>query len=84
LNNICVDPQLLNLYRTQVNPDGYRRTRNLPALRNGQPIGTAWIDSMQIAVRDRGQFMDPRSQKEWWRQYPQPGTLRLNIEHTTE
>ncbi|MFQ5577952.1 MAG: hypothetical protein ACE5G8_13290, partial [Anaerolineae bacterium] len=66
IENVCVDPNLLALYRAQINPDGTRKTGKLPALSNGQALGTALTDEMQFAIRDRGTFMDPRSSKDWW------------------
>jgi hypothetical protein len=65
--DFCVDANLLALYRQQVGPDGYRVSGyQLPALSNGQAIGVAASSSVKIAIRDRGAFMDPRSQKDWW------------------
>jgi hypothetical protein len=71
LVNICVDPNLLALYRAQIGPDGYRKLNNgayrLPALRNDQALGTALGQGIGVAIRDRGSFLDPRSRKDWWR-----------------
>jgi len=66
LENICVDPNLLALYRAQVGPDGYRASANLPSLRNGQPLGTAAGGEVIVGVRDNASWMDPRSRKDWW------------------
>ncbi|RLT45503.1 MAG: hypothetical protein DWI57_00445 [Chloroflexi bacterium] len=63
LESLCVDANLLALYR-QANTDG---RGNLPALRNGDVLGTARSAEVLVAVRDRGTFMDPRSRKDWWR-----------------
>lgn len=63
LESLCVDPNLLALYR-QANADGRSA---LPALRNGEVLGTGRGASLLVAVRDRGTFMDPRSRKDWWR-----------------
>lgn len=63
LESICVDPNLLALYR-QANADG---RGNLPGLHNGAVLGTARTSEVLVAVRDRGEFMDPRSRKDWWR-----------------
>ena len=63
LESVCVDPNLLALYR-QANADG---RGNLPALHNGDVLGTARAGEVLVAVRDRGEFMDPRSRKDWWR-----------------
>ncbi len=64
LMNLCVDPNLVALYRAQLN-GGRRATGYLPAVRNAQPIGTA-TGALIVAVRDRGAFLDPRSRKDWW------------------
>lgn len=60
--NVCTDPALLNLYRS-LNAAGRSR---LPALRPGQPFGRARGTEIQVAVRDTGAFMDPRSRRDWW------------------
>jgi hypothetical protein len=62
LTNLCVDPNLLALYRSS-NSAG---RSYLPALRNEEVLGTA-AGSLLVAVRDRGVFLDPRSRKDWWR-----------------
>lgn len=62
LDNFCVDPNLLFQYRT-ANADGRWQ---LPGLHNGDPVGTA-NGELLIAIRDRGIFMDPRSEADWWR-----------------
>ncbi len=64
MEDICVDPVLVSLYR-MLNDAGRHR---LPALRNGDPIGTA-DNQAKVAVRDTGSFMDPRSRKDWWQGY---------------
>jgi hypothetical protein len=65
LMNLCVDPNLVALYRAQT-AGGKRATSNLPALRNDQQIGVAGAGPLIVAVRDRGVFLDPRSRKDWW------------------
>lgn len=62
---VCVEPRLLALYRQL---DAAGRTR-LPALRAGDAFGTAAADAVRLAIRDTGEFMDPRSRKDWWRGY---------------
>ena len=62
LENVCVDANLLALYR-QLNAAG---RSELPALRPGQPIGRAPGSKIDAAIRDSGSFLDPRSQKDWW------------------
>jgi hypothetical protein len=63
LENLCVDPNLLALYRAS---DRQGRA-SLPALRNGETLGFAGGGEIQVATRDNGSFMDPRSAKDWWR-----------------
>jgi hypothetical protein len=62
VENVCVDPALLALYRS-ANAAG---RASLPALAAGQPIGTAASKEIHMAVRDTGSFLDPRSRKDWW------------------
>lgn len=66
VENVCVEPRLLSLYRG-LNASG-RRT--MPAVYGGQPIGRATGDEVGVTVRDTGSFMDPRSRKDWWRRFP--------------
>lgn len=72
LENICVDPNLLALYRAQRDANGWHVTGQLPALRNNQALGTAPSGGGEIraAIRDNGAFMDPRSRKDWWQGLP--------------
>lgn len=65
LSGLCVEPSLLTLYRTL---DAAGRAQ-LPALTTGQALGRTRSDSVLVAIRDSGRFMDPRSQKDWWRTY---------------
>ena len=62
LENICVDANLLALYR-QLNAAG---RSELPALWPGQPLGRAPGSEIDAAIRDSGAFLDPRSRKDWW------------------
>ena len=62
LENVCVDPGLLALYQ-QLNAAG---RSELPALFPGQPLGRAVGTELDVAVRDGGSFLDPRSRKDWW------------------
>ncbi len=62
VEGICVDPDLLALYRFW-NQAGRSR---LPALRAGQAFGRARGVEIGVAIRDSGSFMDPRSRKDWW------------------
>jgi hypothetical protein len=63
LEEIQVDVGLLALYEAL---DSAGRTQ-LPALANGERLGYASSTGvLRIAIRDTGQFMDPRSRKDWW------------------
>ena len=62
LENLCVEPRLLAFYR-YLNDAGRRQ---LPALRNGQPLGTANGPQILAGIQDSGAWMDPRSRKDWW------------------
>jgi hypothetical protein len=62
VENICVDPNLLSLYQS-TNAAGRAR---LPALFSGQGVGRAIGNEIQVAIRDTGSFMDPRSHSDWW------------------
>ena len=62
VEKVCVDPNLLALYR-QANDAG---RSHLPALRDGETWGTARGEEILVAIRDRGTFMEPRSRKDWW------------------
>lgn len=64
LEDFCVDPTLLALYEQMHREGRY----HLPALRLSDPIGTAHSNSILVAVRDTGSFMDPRSGKDWWQE----------------
>lgn len=63
ITGICVEPSLLRLYQ-EWNARG--RTQ-LPALRGGQPLGRAKGAQIDVGIRDNNAFMDPRSDKDWWR-----------------
>ena len=67
LENVCVDPNLVALYKAQMDAAGWHATGHLPALRNNQPLGTALGQELRVAIRDAGTFMDPRSGKDWWK-----------------
>jgi len=62
VENVCVEPSLLALYRAWNNAG----RGQLPALRGGQPFGRARGNEIGVAIRDTGSFMDPRSRKDWW------------------
>ena len=63
VENVCVEPDLVALYRQ--GDDNHGRTQ-LPALAPGQPFGRAMGSEIRVAIRDNGAFMDPRSRKDWW------------------
>lgn len=63
LEGVCIDRHLLALYQAS-NAAG---RGNLPALRAGQAVGRAEDDTIGVAIRDSGTFLDPRSRKDWWR-----------------
>lgn len=65
LEDVRIDDELLALYETS---NAAARVQ-LPALRNNQQIGVAIGETIKVAIRDTGQFMDPRSRKDWWRGY---------------
>ena len=50
----------------QLNAAGRHR---LPGLRNGEVVGAATGNSVKLAIRDTGMFMDPRACKDWWMGY---------------
>jgi hypothetical protein len=62
LEHVCPEPRLLALYQ---NCNARGRLR-LPALRSGHALGRAQGGELVVAIRDNGDFMDPRSGKDWW------------------
>lgn len=62
IEDFCVDPNLLSFYN-QKNSSG---RNSLPALRAGEIVGTASGSEVKIAISDTGEFLDPRSRKDWW------------------
>jgi len=62
LDGLSVDPALVSLYQSC---DAGGRS-SLPALRERQPFARAGGSELRVAIRDCGQFMDPRSRKDWW------------------
>lgn len=63
IEDICVDPNLIRSYQS-LNTQG---RAVLPAVRGGDEIGVARTNEVKMAIRDTGQFLDPRSDKDWWR-----------------
>lgn len=62
LEGLCVESRLLALYEAD-NATGRSR---LPGLVEYQAMGRAAGAEIQVAIRDNGTFMDPRSHKDWW------------------
>jgi hypothetical protein len=62
LEDVCVEPDLLALYR-DLNDAGRER---LPVLDGRQPVGRALGGEIKVAIRDSGHFLDPRSRNDWW------------------
>jgi hypothetical protein len=62
IDGVCTDPELLALYR-QLHAEG---RHSLPALRGHHAFGRALSNEVQIAIRDWGGFLDPRSRNDWW------------------
>ena len=62
LVNICVDPNLVALYR-RLDSEGRHQ---LPAAYNNTVVGTALDSEVDVVVRDTGSFLDPRSGLDWW------------------
>jgi hypothetical protein len=60
--NFSVDAGLLSAYRT-ANNNG---RNNLPAVKPCQIIGKASGSEINVAIRDIGSFLDPRSAEDWW------------------
>jgi hypothetical protein len=65
LEGFCVDPALLEAYQTQ-NANGRSQ---LPGLHSLEQVGVAGAAPLKVAVRDSGSFLDPRSRKDWWKDY---------------
>ena len=64
LDNFCVDPNLLTSY----NSDNAGGRTVMPVLKPGQVIGYGNGSDIRIAIRDSGDWMDPRARKDWWQQ----------------
>ncbi len=68
LENLCVDPNLVALYR-QLDAGGRAL---LPGVQNDSVVGTASGREVDVVVRDSGSFLDPRSWQDWWQDQPSP------------
>jgi hypothetical protein len=73
LEGVAVAPELVALYQ-ELSTAG---RHNLPALRNGEVLGTAGGTSIKVAIRDTGMFMDPRACKDWWTAYMSECKMQL-------
>lgn len=62
VEGLCVEPGL----RARYDADVAAGRAQLPAVTGDQPIGRARGGEIQVAIRDTGAFMDPRSDKDWW------------------
>lgn len=62
LKGITVNNNLLSLYNSW-NSNGRVK---MPAVKACQVIGTAQGNELLVAIRDNGDFLDPRSAREWW------------------
>ena len=65
IEDVCVDPILVALYDT-LNAAGRVQ---LPVLVGGQAFGRAVGSEIKVSIRDTGNFLDPRSSKDWWQDY---------------
>ena len=65
MEDVCVDPALVSLYES-LNAAGRAQ---LPALKGSQAFGRAIGSEIKVSIRDSGNFLDPRSRKDWWQDY---------------
>jgi hypothetical protein len=75
MDNICTDPNLLQLYDALDGANGPRYrypidSYALPNLYAGQAFGVARSSEVIVAIADTGTFQDPRSLNEWWQIRP--------------
>ncbi len=74
LEDFCTDPNLLATYNTlegaRYSNPAYYSQHDLVGLFAFQPLGTARTNELKVAIRDSGNFMDIRSQAEWWDPIP--------------
>lgn len=64
IDNFCLDPNLLAAYQKE-NSAG---RDSLPVIRPGQVFGYGNGSDVRIAIRDSGDWMDPRARKDWWQE----------------
>ncbi|MCL4338526.1 hypothetical protein M1271_02460 [Patescibacteria group bacterium] len=62
MDNFCLDS---NLYASYEKEDSNGRG-SLPVIRTGQVFGYGNGGDFRVAIRDSGDWMDPRSRKDWW------------------
>lgn len=62
VDNFCIDPNLLASY----NQENAAGRGSLPVIRPGQVFGYGNGSDVRIAIRDSGDWMDPRAKKDWW------------------
>jgi hypothetical protein len=67
LENLCIDPNLVALYRAQMDTEGWNASAHLPALRNNQALGKAIDGEIRVVIRDSGPLWTPALKKDWWR-----------------
>ena len=72
LVNLCVDPNLVDLYQ-RLDAAGRHW---LPAVSDGSAVGAALGSEVGVVVRDSGSFLDPRSRQDWWQDQPEPAAWR--------
>ncbi len=65
IEDVCVDPALVGLYNS-LNAAG---RGSLPVLKGGEAFGRALGNEIKVSIRDTGNFLDPRSRKDWWQDY---------------
>lgn len=65
LEDLAVEPSLVAFYN-ELNAAGRGQ---LPGLDNDEPLGALLSTQIKVAIRDTGQFMDPRARKDWWQGY---------------
>jgi hypothetical protein len=80
IDNLCTDPNLLALYRSNDDPAGQRYQYatqekrpygyDLPNLPAGKALGVVIKGEVVVAISDTGHFWDPRSCNEWWQIRP--------------
>ena len=65
VTGIEVNPGIIQAYQEA----NYRGREQLPALAPNAIIGKAQSSEIRVAIRDSAQFMDTRSQQDWWQDW---------------